>query len=192
MKDINWIGYRIVSKIGLWVIAFIVAIGFSQMGVLATLVSVAFLAIPAVWIVLDGRMSAAGALIFVAAATLSAAGWAWDLYRFNHFDFFVHVLGTVAMTLFITSYIYAGFLKVFAGHGWLLTITVISIGLAVGAGWEIVEYFLIPAAKMGLYDTVTDLVTDLVGAVVSVPIVFWDNKARLSPSFQEYGASQDG
>lgn len=173
MKDIDWIGYRVASKAGLASAATIVVIGLSQFGVFATLLSVACLAVPAGFVVWDRRMPAAFALIFVIAANLSAAGWAWDLYRIRHFDGLVHVCGTLAMTLFVTSYFYAEFLGVYRSHPWLLTVTLLSLGMAIGAGWEVIEYFLIPAAKMGLYDTMTDLLTDLLGAILSVPLVRW-------------------
>jgi hypothetical protein len=157
--------------VGLGSVAAIVVIGFSQLGAVATLVSVACLALPAAFIVLDQRMPPAFALIFVVAANLSAAGWAWNLYRIPHFDGLVHIVATLAITLFFACYIYGAFLRTYRGHPWLLTVTLLSIGTAIGAGWEIIEYFFIPAAKMGLYDTVTDLLMDFIGAAFSVPLV---------------------
>ncbi len=181
MTDVHWIGYRLACKVALALIALIVVVGFSQSGILDTVISVACLAVPATLIVVHGRMPAALAFIFVTAALLSAAGWAWNLYqRIPHFDGIVHVLSTLAMTLFVAFYFYGEFLQVYRGHSLLLAITLISIGVAIGATWEVIEYFLIPAAKMGFYDTITDLIADFLGATLSVPLVHWARMDRIT------------
>ena len=95
------------------------------------------------------------------------------------YDEIAHGVTVLAVTLAGGFYVYRVLLEVCRSRRWLLGIMLVTLGLALGATWEVVEiFFLVPQERMTLHDTITDLVVDGTGAVLAVPFGFWALKQR--------------
>ena len=75
------------------------------------------------------------------------------------------------MTLLLAWLLYGVVLKGAEDRSILCVLTVVSLGLAVGALWEIAEWLydlMVPAnAILGKTDTIIDLLMDIAGATVA-------------------------
>ena len=110
---------------------------------------------------------------FVAVAILvNIAGYLWNLYeKIRLFDEILHAFTTFSLTLLLAWLLYGVVLKGAEDRSILFVLTVVSLGLAVGALWEIAEWLydlMVPAnAILGKTDTIIDLVMDVAGATVA-------------------------
>jgi hypothetical protein len=120
------------------------------------------------------RKSAWILLLFAAAA--NAAGYALGLWRSPvWFDEVVHGFTILALTLVLALHLHG---RVYTGartHPATLTLAVASLGVAIGAVWEIAEWaydqWIAPGnAILGKWDTITDLGWDTLGALVAAAI----------------------
>jgi hypothetical protein len=74
------------------------------------------------------------------AALVNAAGYVWPLYsRFWWFDKAIHAFTLLALTLLVTAYLFNRVLTGVQEYRVLLFLTILCIGLAIGAVWEIGE-----------------------------------------------------
>ncbi len=88
-----------------------------------------------------------------------------------YYDKVVHILVSFASTLFIGYLLSETALKKVNSQKFLLSIVIISFGLSLGVFWEFFEWivdFVYPQALIrGIDDTMTDLLADLLGAVLA-------------------------
>jgi hypothetical protein len=118
-----------------------------------------------------GGRSIAWALL-VALGAANAAGYALDLYqRFWWFDRILHGCTIFALTLWLAVFVCRRVLGGGAGQEVLLVLTIASVGLAVGALWEVAEWGFDQVAPgdviKGKNDTIIDIVMDTIGAVLA-------------------------
>lgn len=108
----------------------------------------------------------------VALALLNVAGYAFDLYqRFWWFDRTLHPCTLFALTFWAAVFLCGKVLNGTTNHRLLRVLLIASVGIAVGAWWEVAEWgfdHLVPADVIkGKYDTVLDLIMDTFGAVLA-------------------------
>lgn len=108
----------------------------------------------------------------VIAILVNIAGYWLDLYdRFAWFDEVIHTYTAFSLTLLIALLLYGDVLAGVRRSPILLVLTVASLGVAIGALWEIAEwgYDLVSAGNdiLGKRDTMIDLILDTVGAVAA-------------------------
>ena len=111
-------------------------------------------------------------ILLLIAGLANAAGYVFGLWdRPRWFDEVVHGYTTLALTLVLGLYLYG---RVFTGartHAVLLTFVIASLGVGIGALWEIAEWAYDQWAAgnviLGKWDTITDLVYDTLGALVA-------------------------
>lgn len=102
----------------------------------------------------------------------NVAGYVFDLYqRFWWFDRILHACTLFALTFWAAIFLCAKVLNVTADHRLMRVLLIASVGVAVGAWWEVAEWGfdqVMPADVIkGKYDTVLDLIVDSFGAVVA-------------------------
>lgn len=93
-----------------------------------------------------------------------------DLYqRFWWFDRILHACTIFALTLWLALFVCNQVLR--DGNGVLLVLMIASVGLAIGALWEVAEWGFDQIAPgnviKGKYDTIIDIVMDTAGAVLA-------------------------
>lgn len=178
MGNTNWEGYRTIT----WGGVALLAIGLVVVVVQGNWLGVGFLAgflIAAVaFLKLEDRLPTLFDLVFVSAALVNAAGCAWNLYnKPGIYDEVAHFYTIFAITLACGFALYRELMGSFAGHRVLFVITIASLGIALGAVWEIAEWsadFVLPQQIVsGLFDTVTDLILDSAGAVLAALLNLW-------------------
>ena len=110
------------------------------------------------------------------AAAVNAAGYALGLWHSPlWFDEVVHGYTTFALTLVLAFHLHG---RVYTGartHPATVTLAVASLGVAIGAVWEIAEWaydqWIAPGnAILGKWDTITDLAYDTLGALVAAAV----------------------
>lgn len=111
-------------------------------------------------------------VIVAIAIAVNIAGYALNLYnRFVWFDEVIHTYTSFAITLFLALMLYGDVLSGVRRSPLLLILTVASLGIAIGALWEIAEWGydqLVPEnAILGKTDTMIDLILDSVGALAA-------------------------
>jgi VanZ family protein len=109
--------------------------------------------------------------VIVIAVVVNAAGYALNWYQeFWWFDKVLHAYTTFAVTLPLALLLYGAVLAVLRGHRFVLVLTIVNLGVALGALWEIAEFgvagFGDPDIETKM-DTVMDLIMDLAGAFVA-------------------------
>lgn len=178
MRNTNWEGYRTIA----WGGVVLLAVGLAVVVVQANWIGAAFLAgflIAAVaFIKLEDRLPTLFDLVFVSAALLNAAGCAWNLYnKPGIYDEVAHFYTIFAITLAVGFALYRELMGSFSGHRILFVITIASLGIALGALWEIAEWsadFVVPMQIVsGLFDTITDLMLDSAGALLAALLNLW-------------------
>jgi hypothetical protein len=106
------------------------------------------------------------------AALINAAGWAWNLYnRPGPVDEIAHFYTIFAITLATGFILYQELMESFYDHRVMFVLTLASLGIALGALWEVIEWlsdFVLPQQIVsGLPDTMTDLLLDSAGALLA-------------------------
>ncbi|HSK67152.1 MAG TPA: hypothetical protein VK888_09485 [Anaerolineales bacterium] len=111
--------------------------------------------------------------VFVVIVILvNAAGYALNLYdRFGWFDEVIHTYTSFTLTLLLALLLYGDVLSGVRRSPILLVLTVASLGIAIGALWEIAEWGydqMVPEnAILGKTDTIIDLILDSLGALAA-------------------------
>ncbi len=121
-----------------------------------------------------GRVIAWTLLVTLGAANV--AGYAFDLYRqFWWFDRVLHACTVLAVTLWLALFVFCRALKGERRYGFLVVLLVASVGIAVGALWEVAEWSFDQIAPgdviKGKHDTVIDIIMDTAGAVLAGTLV---------------------
>ncbi len=99
-------------------------------------------------------------VVFAASMLFHGIAWAGGLYHDGPWDLFSHALTTAAIALALSA---LAFRPILAGGGMRSAFLIACVGLAAGAGWEILEWGS-GLEPMTLDDTITDLIADAVGA----------------------------
>ena len=118
-----------------------------------------------------GEKTTAWVLLAIAIAA-NAAGYFANLFQqIGWYDDVVHGYTIFALTLLLALYMYGATLTGASTHGFLLVLTVASVGLAIGGLWEVAEWaydqFEPGNAIKGKLDTILDLIWDSIGALVA-------------------------
>lgn len=129
-----------------------------------------------------GRVIASTLLVVLGAANI--AGYAFDLYQqFWWFDRVLHACTTLAVTLWLALFVFSNVLMKERGHSVLLFLLVASVGIALGALWEVAEWGFDQIAPRdvikGKYDTLLDIVMNTAGALLAGIMTL---KLTLSPT----------
>ena len=109
----------------------------------------------------------------IALGAANAAGYALDLYaRFWWFDRILHACTILAATLWLALFVCRRVLRGGrGGDGALLVLVIASVGLAIGALWEVAEWGFDRIAPgdviKGKHDTIIDIVMDTLGALAA-------------------------
>ena len=104
----------------------------------------------------------------VALGVANAAGYLLDLYaRFWWFDRILHACTISAITFWLALFVCRRALR--GGHGVLSALMIASVGVAIGALWEVAEWGFDRIAPgdviKGKFDTIIDIVMDTFGAL---------------------------
>ena len=112
--------------------------------------------------------------LLVALGVANAARYALNLYsRFWWFDRFLHACTILAVTLWLALFVCRRVLRRGGppGHAALLVLVIASVGLAIGALWEVAEWGFDRVAPgnviKGKNDTIIDIVMDTIGALLA-------------------------
>ena len=109
---------------------------------------------------------------------INAGGWAWNLYNQpGPYDEIAHFYTIFAITLAAGFMLYDELMENFYNHRVLFVITIASLGIALGALWEVAEWlsdFATPKQIVsGLFDTITDIILDSGGALLAALLNLW-------------------
>jgi hypothetical protein len=126
----------------------------------------------------DGSPPMAVLAIAAWAVALNSAGWVWNLFdRVWGFDEIAHALGTAAATLFTAFYVYQPLFSLWQRYVFSVSLAVFSLGMMLGAYWEVAEWvgtrLLATAPYDILEDVASDLTCDTVGALFANAIGYW-------------------
>jgi hypothetical protein len=123
------------------------------------------------------RLPALFSLLFVIAALINGAGWAFNLWRaIPYYDSIVHVYTPFAVALAAGFLTYYDLRETFAEHLGLFMIAIASFGLALGAVWEVVEWVMGVIEPAG--GVILDLIMDATGAVAAALLSVWAVRRR--------------
>ena len=108
----------------------------------------------------------------IIATLANIAGYVWNLYdQIRLFDEILHAFTTFALTLPIALFLYRVILIGARTRPLLFVLAVASLGLAIGAVWEIAEWAydqIVPGnVILGKNDTIIDLMVDAIGSIVA-------------------------
>ena len=178
MRSMNWKGYRIAAWIGQALLVIAIDVVLMQGQWLAATTLAGFLVISYLFVAFERKLPTLFDLIFVIAALINAGGWAWDLYNQpGPYDEIAHFYTIFAITLAVGFLLYGELMESFATHRVLFVITIASLGIALGALWEVTEWladFATPKQIVsGLVDTITDIILDSGGAIVAAFLNLW-------------------
>ena len=117
-----------------------------------------------------GRAVAWSLLVVLGVANI--AGYALDLYaRFWWFDRVLHACTIFALTLWLGLFVCNRALRGGPGRDALVALMIASVGLAIGALWEVAEWGFDRIAPgdviKGKHDTIIDIVMDTLGALLA-------------------------
>ena len=110
--------------------------------------------------------------LLVALGAANATGYVLDLYqRFWWFDRILHGCTIFAVTFWLALFVCRRALRGGRGRDVLAVLMIASVGLAIGALWEVAEWGFDRIAPgdviKGKHDTIIDIVMDTAGAVLA-------------------------
>lgn len=111
-------------------------------------------------------------LIVVVALLANIAGYYFNLYdQWGWFDKVLHAYTLFAITLVVGLWTYGRVLIGNHQHTLLLVLVIGSVGVGIGAWWEVAEWAfdqrVVGNVIQGKWDTITDLIVDTLGAVAA-------------------------
>jgi hypothetical protein len=178
MRSVNWKGYRTAAWAGQALLVIAIVVVLFQREWLQAAALAGFLVISYLFVAFERKLPNFFDLIFVSAALINAGGWAWDLYnKPGPYDEIAHFYTIFAITLATGYMLYSELMESFINHRVMFVVTIASLGIALGALWEVVEWladFAIPKQIVsGLFDTITDIILDSAGATVAALVNLW-------------------
>ncbi len=130
----------------------------------AALIVTIFLALSFAHLLRSNRRPAVFDVLFALAALAGALGYAFDLFgEIVPYDELTHAFTTFSVSLAFYFLFYGG--SVPEGRAVALATSVFTLGVTVGAYWEIFEWFFVGHYTMA--DTISDLLVDSAGALVA-------------------------
>lgn len=180
MLSMNWKGYRTAAWVGQALLAIAIAVVAIRGQWVAAASLAGFLFAAFLFVKFEDKLHLPTLfdLLFVIAALINAGGWAWDLYnKPGPYDEIAHFYTMFAITLAIGFIFYSELMEGFSSHRVLFVLTIASLGIALGALWEVVEWladFATPKQVVsGLTDTITDIMLDSGGALLAALLNVW-------------------
>ncbi len=163
-------GYSMAARVGIGLLTLSLAVVLMMGRWQGALVLGAFLLASVVFMAQRHRLPSLFDLLFVVAAIVNAAGWVVPgLWIVPAYDEVVHAYTSFALTLALGFLTYSSMWMHFREHGTLFVVTVASLGLALGALWEVFEWALaMPHNNPGM-----DLLMDAIGALAAGVAVAW-------------------
>ncbi|MDQ3911882.1 MAG: hypothetical protein M3305_08970 [Actinomycetota bacterium] len=150
------------------------ALGFSIVSLLLegevakAVIVVVFLVLSLAYLLREDRWPTLFDLLFALAALSGAVGYVFGLFEsVAYYDKVTHAFMTFSVSLAFFFVFYAG--AVPRRRAISLATSVFTLGLTVGAIWEIFEWGT-GVGGGGLSDTITDLIVDGVGALMAVGV----------------------
>jgi hypothetical protein len=130
----------------------------------AALIVAVFLALSFAHLLRSERRPALFDVVFALAALAGALGYAFDLFgEIVPYDELTHAFTTFSVSLAFYFLFYGG--AVPERRAVALGSSVFTLGVTVGAYWEIFEWFFV--GKYTLADTISDLIVDSAGALAA-------------------------
>jgi hypothetical protein len=130
----------------------------------AALIVAVFLALSFAHLLRSERRPAVFDVVFALAALAGALGYAFDLFgEIVPYDELTHAFTTFSVSLAFYFLFYEG--AVPERRAVALGSSVFTLGVTVGAYWEIFEWFFV--GKYTMADTISDLLVDSAGALVA-------------------------
>ncbi len=130
----------------------------------AALIVAVFLALSFAHLLRSERRPAVFDVVFALAALAGALGYAFDLFgEIVPYDELTHAFTTFSVSLAFYFLFYGG--AVPERRAIALGSSVFTLGVTVGAYWEIFEWFFV--GKYTMADTISDLLVDSAGALVA-------------------------
>jgi hypothetical protein len=130
----------------------------------AALIVAVFLALSFAHLLRSERRPAVFDVVFALAALAGALGYAFDLFgEIVPYDELTHAFTTFSVSLAFYFLFYGG--AVPERRAVALGSSVFTLGVTVGAYWEIFEWFFV--GKYTMADTISDLLVDSAGALVA-------------------------
>ncbi len=174
----NWEGYRKIAWGGVALLAIGVLVVAVRGEWWATASLAGFLAISYGFVAWERKLPELFDLVFVITALINAGGWAWDLYnKPGPYDEIAHFFTIFAITLSVGYLLYNELMESFFEHRLLFVVAIASLGIALGALWEVTEWladFALPQQIVsGLTDTITDIMLDSAGALLAALLNLW-------------------
>ena len=172
MLNANWKGYRTLAWILQGLLAIAIVVVLIQGKWLPAVTLGGFLLVSFLFVKLERKLPTLFDLVFMIAALINAGGWAWDLYnKPGPYDEIAHFFTMFAITLAFGFLLYRELMESFYKRRWLFVVTIASLGIAIGALWEVGEWlvdFVVPKQIVsGLFDTITDIMLDSAGALLA-------------------------
>jgi VanZ family protein len=132
--------------------------------VTAALIVAVFLALSFAHLLRSDRRPAVFDVLFALAALAGAIGYAFGLFdEIVPYDELTHAFTTFSVSLAFYFLFYGG--AVPEQRAVALATSVFTLGVTVGAYWEIFEWFFV--GKFTMADTISDLLVDSVGALAA-------------------------
>ncbi|MGH7201718.1 MAG: hypothetical protein ACREJB_14005 [Planctomycetaceae bacterium] len=182
MTHVDWKGYRIGAWFVLGALAVLAIVAMARWDWRPAAILAGFLIVTA-GAVRFLRTPPVFHLLLALAMLMNAAGWARNLYQpVWGYDEIAHALGTLAFTLLCGWYGYRPIHAILRREVLILALTVFSLGVALGAIWEVLEWLMFKIAPQAsvktLDDEISDLVADGAGALIAVMIFHWALRDR--------------
>jgi len=172
MINADWKGYRALAWVLQGLLAIAIVVVLIQGKWLPAAALAGFLVVSFLFVKLDHKLPNIFDLIFMIAALINAGGWAWDLYnKPGPYDEIAHFFTIFAITLAFGFLLYRELMESFFNRRVMFVLTIASLGIAIGALWEVIEWladFVVPKQIVsGLFDTITDIILDSAGALLA-------------------------
>jgi len=183
MTLLNWERFRIAAWGGMALLAGAILLVVVQGKWVQAATLGGFLVVSLLFVRRERQLPTLFDLIFVCAALINAAGWTWDLFdQPGLYDEVAHFFTMFAITLALGYLLYNELMEGFYDHRVMLVVAIASMGIAIGALWEVAEWladFVTPHQVVaGLSDTVTDLILDSAGALLAAVLNLWGLNER--------------
>ncbi len=183
MALLNWAGFRTAAWWGMALLAAAMLLVVVQGEWVQAATLGVFLGVALVFVRRERQLPTLFDVIFVGAALINAVGWAWDLFdQPGLYDEVAHAFTMFAITLALGFVLYNEVMQGFYAHRFMFVVTIASMGIAIGALWEVAEWLadFVVATQIvaGLSDTVTDLILDSAGAVLAALLNLWGLNER--------------
>ncbi len=183
MRLLNWEGFRMAAWGGVVLLAGAILLVVLQGKWVQAATLGGFLVASLLFVSRERQLPTLFDLVFVCAALINAAGWAWNLFdQPGFYDEVAHGFTMFAITLALGFLLYNELMHGFYAHRFMFVVTIASMGIAIGALWEVAEWladFVTPQQIVaGLFDTITDIILDSVGAVLAAILNLWGLNER--------------